>query len=122
MKTKHAEVLVQMMEVGLSEQINPARKDDRRSHRETQKIWEPLPTRQIRGNQSYQCPLTGPQFVEDLLNQRKPREGIRLKPVPVLKKGIHSHSYGIVERGKVRWQMIVESGDKEIDHYWPLGL
>ena len=101
MKLKHVDVLVQTMEVGMSEQMCSGWKGDRRNYGEVHKIWKPLLLGPIRSYQHQQCPLAGAKFVEDLPDERKRREGIRLKAIPALKECIRPRCHGVIQRGEV---------------------
>ena len=69
MKPKHMEVLKQSMKMGLSEKISTHRQGDRRSHRETQELREPLLLRPKQGDKGQKSPLASLKFVEHLANK-----------------------------------------------------
>ena len=77
-------VLVQMMEVRLSEKTFPVGQEDKSGHQEAQKIQKPFFLTPEWGNQSQFRALARPEFVENLANQSKGKG----KPREVAKKSI----------------------------------
>ena len=90
---KHGEVLVETMEMRLSEKILPQWKDHRNLHQKLQKIRKP---RVLRPERCYQREDQAPRPADLRQNagkETKRREGVSLKPVPRLSHSVRARRH-----------------------------
>ena len=83
--------------MGLFKQIATQRTGHRRSHRETQELWEPLLLRPKRGDDCQKSPFASLKFVQHLADKGERWKGISLKPVPRLKKRVRARCHEVVQ-------------------------
>ena len=92
------EVMVQPMEMGLSEKIHPSRQRQWNLDQKIQKVWKPDLLRPERCHNSHTQVGALADLGDDLLDHAEWREGIRIHIVPWMQHCIRAYGHGIHHR------------------------